>query len=1261
LRAGDALGALELGVGYYVDRGDAAGVGLPADEEERRRKVGEAVSELLVGYVTKRLEELYAEVGGEPDADPAKAVDASEEQEEAKKAGGAGGEELRKLARLSFETALSVGREDLLFQELYEGFLRVRDGAWAFSEQVEAHLLTDRLEGLPPNVMRSLVVAYAERGWTGRVEQCILHVRPECLDLHLSVGVCQSAGLYSALIYLYNAMGDYVTPAARLLEVVRRHLPGAANGANGASSANGTSPTTAGEPANGPNPPAKSAKETKDIEDAYKLYVYLAYILTGKAYPAGFIPSDKSLAAKSSLYQFLFEPSNSADDEDGDLDGDAWDAEDEDDDVQETHGMRTLQQQQQQDNGDAAKVVRGSGPLNLELRRRSSGEPLPWMTGRSSSSKPPSAIQSPVVASRQRPRRPRHANLESLLLFDSGETYRVLDVAFEDGCLNGDMVIPGAGRMRREFDRQHVVDCVVRSVRRNPHLANSEVQAARLYSFIARCVERYPGWVSPPSDRFSRALRILTSIKAPAVAEAEAEGGKGKKEVLGMEERERAVERILAAMPELWQDTDLAQRCESGGLWRAAESLYRAQSRPDLAIRCILTPPASGGDLFGRVARLIDEAEKVGQEQAGESRLVPGKARGYVFASLGKLVETGAYLTASIVRDRYSRYVEESCGHVESRPVLLVRYLAALLEPASREQAEMAVGAGIVQISRVGGPQPDDDGGADTDADAREEEMAARRGWQVLDATGEDGEDVYGDASLAEEANRTRMVESLVGIPLVSAADTDLLSRRYRHLYLDLLSQTHDGWHVYRTLRNRTDYDVDSLLGVMRRNACSEGISWLLERKGDFAESLDVMLSAGRDRIARSVAAFEREDASACRAEMARCGVAHRICLGIGQRWSVHRRSSASARQDEDEEEDRGWKRRKEEEASAGESAVEEMWFRILDAFSEHALPSSLRPGTSSSSTSDAIESAILAEMRETLRGMVHATLTGLRGHTSVSKLVRKLVRDQSRLGATLGEFREMVQGGISGLEGEVKVLGCVKQAGGMERVEMMRRFVRERGKGILVRAAPSHSSSLVARGGGGGAAAVGPRGGGKGGAAASISAPAMMPTPTGRCPVCLLAVPEPLSSSCIPSASTDLSRMNGCVALGFGCGHVYHPSCLLPSLFPPLHSTHLSSTQDPSRRAMHCLVCGATPGGTWTISWRCGGAPGTMMTVEEWWSGEMKTRRPARTRGQPKPDRKGKGKLVVSTSTDSLPFDVSLSLSWIRGFMGWHLRVSWG
>ncbi|CAG8450618.1 11124_t:CDS:10 [Ambispora leptoticha] len=272
--SGDLLQAIALATSFYNGTSSQTILGLPDDEESRHAIVGEKLMELLVASLN------YAFPAEPTERTFQNMIDVDE------------------LAVKCVEACLSMHKEEFLFTEVYERY----SSALATStllEVLEPYIIGDKIRDLPPEIMKNLVSHYSEKRMLARVEECIFHINPQCLDIDQVVQLCSSKGLYDAYIYVFNrSMVDYVSPAVELLDLIRKILILEKRkrrkhrlSISVASDSNGL--------------------ETEDLErmraNARKFYVYLKNILTGRTYPNGApLNENEANEARTMLYSFVF-------------------------------------------------------------------------------------------------------------------------------------------------------------------------------------------------------------------------------------------------------------------------------------------------------------------------------------------------------------------------------------------------------------------------------------------------------------------------------------------------------------------------------------------------------------------------------------------------------------------------------------------------------------------------------------------------------------------------------------------------------------------------------------------------------------------------------------------------------------------------------------------------------------------------------------------------------------------------------------------
>ncbi|KAH6567507.1 hypothetical protein BASA60_009007 [Batrachochytrium salamandrivorans] len=269
IRVGRFRKAFQMAVSFYHNEGVFAVVGLPSDSELCRKRVGEHVSGLILSYVSMSLS----------------GYDSTLDEDLST---------YRQVADTVFDTCISIDRLNLLFSEIYDRFVEA-GLCHIFVESLESFVLSGRVHVIfNPTVIQVLISHYLSQSWLDRLEQIILHLDPTTLDIHQILLLCEQHGLHNALVYVYNkTLKDYITPLVLLMGLVNISENG-----NDVSSSLDQSMDT----------PSQLDKSLKRQSGIYTIYVYLAYALTGQAFPMGSLEPDQALKIKSDLYSFLLSP-----------------------------------------------------------------------------------------------------------------------------------------------------------------------------------------------------------------------------------------------------------------------------------------------------------------------------------------------------------------------------------------------------------------------------------------------------------------------------------------------------------------------------------------------------------------------------------------------------------------------------------------------------------------------------------------------------------------------------------------------------------------------------------------------------------------------------------------------------------------------------------------------------------------------------------------------------------------------------------------
>ncbi|KAJ3111908.1 Vacuolar protein sorting-associated protein 8 [Phlyctochytrium bullatum] len=186
---------------------------------------------------------------------------------------------LQGVLKLCISASLDIGVDDFLFVEIFDKFTDYGLQG-VFFETLEPFILADMVQQLAnPTLVHELINYFRENGWLERIEQIILHLDPFSLDLHGTIQLSREYGLMSALIYLYTrSLHDFVSPLIELLRLIEEVQKGVEIRAGTISVAS----------------------------RCYTLFVYLAYTLTGNAFPIGTLSRKEALRAKTDIYNFLF-------------------------------------------------------------------------------------------------------------------------------------------------------------------------------------------------------------------------------------------------------------------------------------------------------------------------------------------------------------------------------------------------------------------------------------------------------------------------------------------------------------------------------------------------------------------------------------------------------------------------------------------------------------------------------------------------------------------------------------------------------------------------------------------------------------------------------------------------------------------------------------------------------------------------------------------------------------------------------------------
>ncbi len=275
-QAGDFLGAFGLGVAYYTDVAPGSRIRLPDDSAQRQQTIAKRIVELVQSSVEYSFSEERA-MDGTYDSPDGRGVDLTSLFED--------------LAATSIAACMTIGRMDLIYEEVYERFLEAGIQG-IFLDQLQDSLVAGQLPDIPPSIVQALITRHEDQGKFKLAEMIIWHVSPMSLDINQAIRLCEKHGLWDALIYVYNGcLSDYISPLNRLLDLIADILQSRAD-----------RPQMVED---------EFDEEISDVETAapgaYKVYSYLEHILTGHTYPdSKEMPTATKTAACGDIYAILF-------------------------------------------------------------------------------------------------------------------------------------------------------------------------------------------------------------------------------------------------------------------------------------------------------------------------------------------------------------------------------------------------------------------------------------------------------------------------------------------------------------------------------------------------------------------------------------------------------------------------------------------------------------------------------------------------------------------------------------------------------------------------------------------------------------------------------------------------------------------------------------------------------------------------------------------------------------------------------------------
>ena len=276
MQDGDFLSAIELARSYYVGEAPGNRNGLPDDPQQRKSMVGEKMYELMTASARYAFSEdrMTDNTHVTPDG---RGVDRTSLFEG--------------LVSTCARACVALGDFDFLFEDLFQLYEDCGISS-IFLRQLETFVLDGDIRLVPPRITQRLVAMHSDDGRPDLAERVIWHIDPTCLDINQAIHLCQTHYLYDALIYVYTrAMRDYVSPVVELLGLIRKVRQYRRSRMSSFESTD----------------IADGAALEPVIMNAYKIYPYIADILSGLTYPSEEpLHEDEAFQAKKDAYTFLF-------------------------------------------------------------------------------------------------------------------------------------------------------------------------------------------------------------------------------------------------------------------------------------------------------------------------------------------------------------------------------------------------------------------------------------------------------------------------------------------------------------------------------------------------------------------------------------------------------------------------------------------------------------------------------------------------------------------------------------------------------------------------------------------------------------------------------------------------------------------------------------------------------------------------------------------------------------------------------------------
>uniref|UniRef100_A0A2K6LWG7 Vacuolar protein sorting-associated protein 8 homolog n=1 Tax=Rhinopithecus bieti TaxID=61621 RepID=A0A2K6LWG7_RHIBE len=244
--------ALALAWSFHEGKAKAV-VGLSGDASKRKAIVADRMVEILFHYADRALKKC-------PDQGKIQVME----------------QHFQDMVPVIVDYCLLLQRKDLLFSQMYDKLSENSVAKGVFLECLEPYILSDKLVGITPQVMKDLIVHFQDKKLMENVEALIVHMDITSLDIQQVVLMCWENRLYDAMIYVYNrGMNEFISPMEKLFRVIA--------------------------------PPLNAGRTLTDeqVVMGNKLLVYISCCLAGRAYPLGDIPEDLVPLVKNQVFEFL--------------------------------------------------------------------------------------------------------------------------------------------------------------------------------------------------------------------------------------------------------------------------------------------------------------------------------------------------------------------------------------------------------------------------------------------------------------------------------------------------------------------------------------------------------------------------------------------------------------------------------------------------------------------------------------------------------------------------------------------------------------------------------------------------------------------------------------------------------------------------------------------------------------------------------------------------------------------------------------------